>query len=188
MFMLRRVALAFVLSLTLVSSAQAAELGWKGFELRVGVSFGEDLDTGFGLGGALNFGEIMDGLFLYPGFLISGGDGSAEVEVPLSPIFPPVTLETEREVRVSAVGAEVRYFPSGEEIGFFVGGGPYLFTVTTRDSVSDGSIEFDMEERSRSIGLSAVAGYRFGDRVGLEIRFDGASSVSTLQVLGSVHF
>lgn len=154
--MSKRILLFSCLTLLLLTpgAAGAADIGFYGAEVRAGVVFPSDWDTGFTVGGSVNLGELTDGLYLYPGVFYSQAEeteGFAGVDVDV-------------EVTSLALGAEVRYFLDGEARGFYFGGGPYLHFLEAEAGATVPpfgrvvTVTVDSEE----IGAMGVAGYRFG--------------------------
>lgn len=174
MFKFRNLLLCFCLTALVAPAAGAAEFGFFGFDVRGGVVLPSDYDTGFIIGGSANIGEIVDGLYLYPGVYYS----QAEEDIDL--FFGDVTLE----VTSLAIGAEVRYFLDRQQSGWYFGGGPYL-NFLERDFVVGGRsrvVTADSEE----IGVTGVAGYALGSGgrgLMVEGRYSVVSGFDTAQVL-----
>lgn len=161
------------------SPAHAAEFGLYGFDVRAGVVVPTDWDTGFLVGGSVNVGELLDGLYLYPAVTYSTAEDS----------FAGIDLE----VTDLSLGAEVRYFPAGDPTGWYFGGGPYIHFLEREVGVffpgpipGRGFNTIDGEE----IGPTAVGGYQFGADGGLllEARYSVVSGYDTLQVLAGYSF
>jgi len=144
--------------LTLPTTASAAEFGFFGVEVRGGAIFPEDLDTGYTLGVALNVGQLTDGLYLYPAVVYSEADDSQSFGGPFG------NASVDFEITSLAVGAEVRYFPSGAQDGFYFGGGPYFHFLEAKASAAVNApfpLNVSVNEDSNELGATGVAGYRF---------------------------
>lgn len=136
----------------------AADIGYNGFEVRGGVATPQDLDTGLGLGIAVDIGELYDQLRLYPAATYTST--STETLIFLTPV--------EFDMDIISVGAEVRYFPNPDLTGWYFGGGPYLHQYES----SIAGVDF---LEGSSTGLTGVAGWNFANRLGVEARFGTAS-------------
>lgn len=169
-------------SLTLTQPADAADLGWHGFELRGGVTFPSDWDSGYTFAAAADLGEITSGLRLYAGLGYAKADTSDSVN-----LFG-TRFTVDQEITDLALGAEVRYFFAGEPRGWYVGGGPYLHRQEYEQVVILGNVATTAEVETDSVGIEAVGGYSFGGRFGLEARYDTVSNFKGFQLLASIRF
>ena len=144
--------------------SEAADLGFRGFELRAGMVEPDLGDSTYGFGAAVDLGELHDGLRLYPSVFYY----STEID-PL--LFLPI------EIDVLALGAEVRYWLNeGSTSGWYFGGGPYIYDV----SLSDASASLGIS----SSGVIGVAGFSFGPALKAEARYaTGLSHISVCAAL-----
>lgn len=169
-------------SLLMVGRAEAADLGWRGAEVRGGVTFPADWDSGYTFAVSVDLGEITDGLRLYPGVSYAEAETSDSVNV-----FG-VRFGVDQEITDLALGAEVRYFFAREPRGWYVGGGPYLHRQEYEQVVILGNVATTAEVESDSVGVEAVAGYSFGRRFHVEARYDSVSNFKGAQLLVGIGF
>lgn len=151
--------LALALLVVLSPPADASDFGFFGTEIRGGAVFPDDFDTGFTVGLAFNVAELADGLYLYPALNYSEADDSRRVVLPFDAV-----VDVDFEVSDISVGAEVRYYPSGEERGFYFGGGPYYHFLEV-DASAQTNFPFPIivtgSADTDELGGTAVAGWRF---------------------------
>lgn len=166
----------------------ATDLGWRGLEVRGGLIAPADWDTGYTLGLAADLGEITDGLHLLAGLQYGTAEDSEEVSFTVFPGVPPITFGADREITSIAVGAEVRYFFSGGDSGFYAGGGPYLHRLDYEEAIlvdGQGAVAgLEVDE----IGAVAVGGYRLGRSFYLEARYDTVSIFRNIGVVAGFRF
>lgn len=166
-------------SLAVAAPTPAADLGWHGLEFRGGATFPADWDQGYTVAASADLGEIITGLRLYPGLSYSQADTSDSIGF---------GIEIDREVTSLALGAEVRWYFSGGDGGFYAGGGPYLHRLKYEVGVTDGVVAVTRDVESDSLGIEGVAGYSFGGRFNVEARYDTVSNFKGAQLLVGIRF
>jgi hypothetical protein len=135
---------------TVVSPASAADIGFRGFEIRAGAVEPDVFDSTIGLGLGIDLGEVYHNLRLYPSvFYISTGLDDR--------LFGDLDFD------VIALGAEVRYFLDPELAGWYFGGGPYLLENNLSNNFA--------AVRASSSGVMGVAGFALGERFAVEGRY-----------------
>lgn len=161
--------------------ASAADFGYRGLDLHAGLAFPSSFDDGWIAGVSVNVGEMVPGLYLYPGVFYSKGEKDSS--------FPDGSVH--REASALSVGAEVRYFLNREPVGFYFGGGPYVHRIDSEVAFRNGPVTVGGEDDETSLGAIAVAGYRFDFNESLsgalEARYNSVSAYdggSVLFVLG----
>lgn len=105
------------------------------YEISIGATYhhfdDQANEIGMAVGGYKRVGELLDGLYVYPGFLYR----RVEVELHRSPLcddfpdFPDCQRRT-RTYDGLALGAELRYYPKREPVGVYLGlgwFGAYVF-------------------------------------------------------------
>jgi hypothetical protein len=176
---MRPIATCFIAGLLLLaaaSAAPAADFGFRGIDLHAGASFPSDWDTGVTAGLSVNVGELTRGLYLYPAVFYSQAEQSEDF------LFSQIDLE----ITGLALGAEVRYFLSGEPSGFYFGGGPYLNRLDLELSAVVAGVPIVVEDEADEVGVIGVAGYRLdlGSVSGaLEARYNTVSDFDAAQLL-----
>ncbi len=162
--------------------AAAADLGWRGLEVRGGATFPADWDTGWTVAASADLGEITRGLRLYPGVSYAKAETSETVS------FLGVPFGVDQEITTLALGAEVRWFFSRDGGGWYVGGGPYLHRLEYEVAAIAGGVVGKSTVESDSLGIEGVAGYSFGGRFNVEARYDTVSNFKGAQLLVGIRF
>lgn len=166
----RHLCLLILLAVAFVGTpASAQDFGFRGLDVHAGVSFPSDWDTGWTVGVSANIGEIVDGLYLYPGIFYSQAEESDRF----------FGTNVDLEVSSLAVGAEVRYFLEQELRGFYFGGGAYLNRIEAEVAVRSGPFVAVADDETDNVGAMGVAGYRMplGDAFSgaIEARYNAVS-------------
>lgn len=164
--------LAVVFIALLSFNAQAQSLGFNGIGGSVSMVKPEDSDTVVGFGVHADFGQIVNGLHLYP---------SVEVFTAKATETVPGFGTFEAEASVLSLNGDVRYyFPTQGSLGFFAGGGLALHmtgdTKVNGDKVADGESDFGLNllggielPVSERLSFSGLAKYLVGDNKGFKI-------------------
>jgi hypothetical protein len=168
--------------LSAAAPAAAADIGWYGLEVRGGAVFAADWDTGWAVGVAADLGELAPGLRLYPGI------GYSQAETSDSERFFGTTFRIDREITSFEAGAEVRWFPSRGDSGWYFGGGPYLHRLEYEVAAAVGGFIVVAEVEDDVLGFQGVAGYSIGGRFGVEARYDTVSDFDGFRLMGAVRF
>lgn len=171
-----------VLGLVAALPAAASDLGWHGLEVRGGALFPSDYDSGLTFALAADLGELTDGLRLLAGITYSEADDTETVRVQGLP------FEVDSEISSIAVGAEVRWFPSRGEEGFFLGAGPYFHTQDSEDVLVVGNLTVRSDVEDEEIGIQGVLGYSFARRFDVQVRYDTVSNLEGVQLMVGLRF
>lgn len=165
----------------LAAPASGQDFGYRGLDVHAGVNLPSDWDAGLTVGVSANIGEIVDGLYLYPGIFYSQAENSETL----------FGTRVDLEASSLAVGAEVRYFLERELRGFYFGGGAYLNRIEVEAGVRNGPVVAAVEDETHDGGAMGVAGYRLplSDTLAgaVEVRYNAVSNFSgpsLLLVLG----
>lgn len=168
---------ALLILVGLASSAGAAELGLEGWDLRAGVALPSDWDQGTTFGVSLDLGRLTSGLYLYPAVRYSSAKATESI----------FGFDFDLNVKDTAVGAEVRYFPAHERKGWYFGGGGYMHFLDYDVAAGGGKASATTQE----VGPGGVAGYRWAREKTsffVEARYDLAGTFDRGEVLVGVAF
>jgi hypothetical protein len=167
-----------VLAAMCAERSPAADIGFRGIEIRGGLTTASDWDEGVVAGVGVDLGTLWRGLTLHP--LLKYAKASRDEDF--------FGVDIGLDVTDLAAGAEVRWYPSRQERGFFVGGGPMFHQIEYEQTVGSFKVTTDLER----LGAAGVAGYRWsspsGFALSVEARYDTVDVFDRAEALVALRF
>jgi hypothetical protein len=161
--------------------AAGVDVRFATLDLHGGTNEPSNWDGGSTFGLSANLVELERGLWLAPALFYSSMGRDLEA-------FQ--TVEIDRTTL--ALGAELRWYPSRQAAGLYLGAGAFLTRVDESTSVSMGPIETTLETSGEHLGAMGVAGFRFGGASStalfVEARYALVPGGDTFHFLGGLSF